>query len=148
MNFESIIQEIQQSDRFMSDEQKENLIKVVSYIAHLKDDEKQYFILNLTKIKEITGCDSKRVSQVFIDVFFYLCGTQWGILKPVYKYHYYDQNTMYYHFIQLTEDEVTKACETGLLDNQELKKLCGNNPVHYNQKDIHIFLKLSHKLLS
>ena len=144
MNFESIIQEIQQSDRFISDEQKENLIKVISYITHLKDDEKQYFRLNLSKVKDITGCDDK---QVFIDVFFYLCGTQWGILEPVYKYHYYDKNTMYYHFIQLTEDEVTKACETGLLDNQELKRLCGDNPVYYNPKDIHIFLKLSHKLV-
>lgn len=55
---------------------------------------------------------------------------------------------MYYHFIQLTEDEVTKACKTGLLDNQELKRLFNNNPVYYNPKDIHIFLKLNHKLLS
>ena len=149
MNFESIIQEIQQdTDRFMGDEQKENLIKVVSYISHLKSDDRQYFILNLAKIKEITGCNGKQTSQVFIDIFFYLCGTQWGILEPVYKYHYYNKNTMYYHYIQLTEDEVAQANETGLLDNQELKRLCGNNPVYYNPKDIHIFLKLSHKLRS
>ena len=55
---------------------------------------------------------------------------------------------MYYHYIQLTEDEVAQANKTGLLDNQELKRLCGNNPVYYNPKDIHIFLKLSHKLRS
>lgn len=148
MNFESIIQEIQQTNRFISDEQKENLIKVVSYISNVKSDDMQYFRLNLSKVKEITGCDGKQAFQVFIDIFFYLCGTQWGILEPIYKYHYYDKNTMYYHFIQLTEDEVAKACETGLLDNKELKNLCGNNPVYYNPKDIHIFLKLSHKLLS
>lgn len=149
MNFESIIQEIQQdTDRFMGDEQKENLIKVVSYISHLKSDDRQYFILNFAKIKEITGCNGKQTSQVFIDIFFYLCGTKWGILEPVYKYHYYNKNTMYYHYIQLTEDEVAQANKTGLLDNQELKRLCGNNPVYYNPKDIHIFLKLSHKLRS
>ena len=147
MNFESIIQEIQQSDRFISDEQKENLIKVVSYISNIKSDDIQYFRLNLSKMKEITGCDGKQASQVFIDIFFYLCGIQWGILEPVYKYHYYDKNTMYYHFIQLTEDEVAKAHETGLLDNKELKRLCGDNPVYYNPKDIHIFLKLKHKLM-
>ena len=30
---------------------------------------------------------------------------------------------MYYHYIQLTEDEVAQANKTGLLDNQELKKI-------------------------
>ena len=62
LDFKKIIQEIQQSDRFISNEQqKENLIKVISYITHLKDDEKQYFRLNLSKVKDITGCDGKRV---------------------------------------------------------------------------------------
>ena len=153
MNFESIIQEIQQykasfPERFISDEQKESLIKVVSYVSsHTHSNNTQPLNLSLKQIKEITGCDDKQAVKVFIDVLFYLCGTQWGILEPVYKYHYYDKNAMYYHFIQLTEDEVTKACETGLLDNQELKRLCGDNPVYYNPKDIHIFLKLSHKLV-
>ena len=154
MNFESIIQEIQQykasfPERFISDEQKENLIKVVSYVSsHTHSNNTQPLNLSLKQIKEITGCDDKQAVKVFIDVFFYLCGTQWEILEPVYKYYYYDKNTMYYHFIQLTEDEVARACETGLLDNQELKKICGDNPVYYNPKDIHIFLKLNHKLLS
>ena len=75
MNFESIIQEIQQdTDRFMGDEQKENLIKVVSYISHLKSDDRQYFILNLAKIKEITGCNmvNKHLKCLLIFSFIYV----------------------------------------------------------------------------
>jgi hypothetical protein len=153
MNFESIIQEIQQykasfPERFISDEQKANLIKVVSYVSsYTHSNNTQPLKLSLKQIKEITGCDNKQAVKVFIDVGFYLCGTKWGILKLVYHYSYYDKNTMHHHLIEVTEDEVAQANETGLLDNQELKKLCGNNPIYYNPKDIHIFLKLSHKLV-
>lgn len=84
MNFESIIQEIQQdTDRFMGDEQKENLIKVFSYISHLKSDDRQYFILNLAKIKEITGLDvmvNKHLKCLLIFSFIYVeqSGEYWN----------------------------------------------------------------------
>lgn len=144
MNFESIIQEIQQykasfPERFISNEQKENLIKVVSYVSsYTRSNNTQPLNLSLKQIKEITGCDDKQAIKVFIDVGFYLCGTKWGILKLVYHYSYYDKNTMYHHLIEVTEDEVTQANETGLLNNQELKRLFNNNPVYFNPKDIHI----------
>lgn len=149
MNFESIIQEIQQykasfPERFISDEQKENLIKVVSYVSsHTRSNNTQPLNLSLKQIKEITGCDDKQVVKVFIDVGFYLCETKWGILKLVYHYSYYDKNTMHHHLIELTEDEVAQSNETGLLDNQELKRLFNNNPVYYNPKDIYISFGLN-----
>lgn len=145
MNFESIIQEIQQeSSRFISDEQKGNLIKIVSYVSsNIQNNNTQPLIISLKKVKEITGCDDKNAVKVFIDVGFYLCGTRWGILKPVYHYSYCDKNTIHHHLIELTEDEITNANETGLLDNQELKRLFNNNPVRYNPKDIHISFRLN-----
>jgi hypothetical protein len=149
MNFESIIQEIQQykasfPERFISNEQKENLIKVVSYVSsYTRSNNTQPLNLSLKQIKEITGCDDKQAIKVFIDVGFYLCGTKWGILKLVYHYSYYDKNTMYHHLIEVTEDEVTQANETGLLNNQELKRLFNNNPVYFNPKDIHISFGLN-----
>ena len=149
MNFESIIQEIQQykasfPERFISNKQKENLIKVVSYVSsYTRSNNTQPLNLSLKQIKEITGCDDKQAIKVFIDVGFYLCGTKWGILKLVYHYSYYDKNTMYHHLIEVTEDEVTQANETGLLNNQELKRLFNNNPVYFNPKDIHISFGLN-----
>lgn len=147
MNFESIIQEIQQeSSCFMSNEQKENLIKIVSYVSsHIQHNNTQSLVISLKEIKKITGCDDENVVKVFADVGFYLCGTRWGILKLVYHYSYYDKNTMHHHLIELTEDEIAQANETGLLDNQELKGLFNNNPVYYNPKEIHITLRLSDK---
>ena len=50
---------------------------------------------------------------------------------------------MYHHLIEVTEDEVTQANETGLLNNQELKRLFNNNPVYFNPKDIHISFGLN-----
>ena len=149
MNFESIIQEIQQYQPkyptpFISDEQKDNLIKIVSYISsYIHSNNTQPLNLSLKQIKEITGCDDKQAFKIFIDACFYLCGSRWDILKPVYHYWYYDKNTMYYHFIEVTEDEVAQANETGLLDNKELKRLFNSNPVYYNPKDIHISFGLN-----
>ena len=149
MNFESIIQEIQQykasfPERFISNKQKENLIKVVSYVSsYTRSNNTQPLNLSLKQIKEITGCDDKQAIKVFIDVGFYLCGTKWGILKLVYHYSYYDKNTMYHHLIEVTEDEVTQANETGLLNNQELNRLFTNNRVYFNREDIHISFGLN-----
>lgn len=50
---------------------------------------------------------------------------------------------MYHHLIELTEDEIAEANETGLLNNQELKKLFNNNTVRYNPKEIDITLRLN-----
>lgn len=144
MKLKSIIQEIkQETSRFTSEEQKENLIKIVSYISSLYNKNNiQPLILSFKNIKEIIG-DDKKAFNAFIDALFFLCGTKWGILEPVYHYSYYDKDTMYHHLIELTEDEIPEANETGLLNNQELKKLFNNNTVRYNPKEIDITLRLN-----
>ena len=110
----------------LSDDRKNNLIKVVEWVRDVKLDNdglKNFRNLRITpkQIYNITGEQNK---QVFIDILHYLGGgySEWHLFNPVYIYHYHypyvnteqtERDLSIEIEIELSEDEVCKAMELG-----------------------------------
>ena len=93
--------------------------------------------LSAKKITEITGCNDK---QTFIDVLFYLCGTQWHLLDPFYIYSYDDLDKKEHYFIELSEEDIAQSQLTGFLHH---KTLSNENPIPFQLERTYIYLQLS-----